>query len=72
MKAELNTYLMQAAVSVSGLVVLGVDVDFAAGRYEVVIAYAGTWNKRSANRLHELVRRWMGGHAFEIWGEARA
>ena len=71
-RAELNSYLMHAAVSVSGLEVLGVEVDFIAGRYEVVISYAGTWNKRSASKLHELVGGRLGGDAFEIWGEALA
>ena len=73
-RAELYMHLTHSDGSVNGLEVLGVDVDFSAGRYEVVIAYAGKWNKQSANQLHAriIASNCLDGVDFEIWGEVRS
>ena len=72
-RAKLNAHLAHASGNMTGLKVFGVEVDFNAGRYEVIATYEGSWNKQSANKLHELVISSGGldGCDVEVFGVAR-
>jgi hypothetical protein len=74
-KAELYTHLVHTMCGVDGFEVLDVEVDWyeSQGQYEVIVTYAGNWNKESATRLHELILSCdcMGSAEFAFFGVAR-
>ena len=72
-RAELNSHLLHGSRSAIGLEVFEAEVDFYAGRYEIIVTYAGVWNKQSATQLHEFIidLECLEGADVEVFGVAR-
>ena len=74
-QAELYTHLAHTMIGVDGLKVLDVEVGWYEnqGHYEVIVTYAGKWNKETANQLHGLILSCdcMADAKFEFFGVAR-